>query len=73
MYSSNKSVSNNSGNNYNRNGNTAYGNNGNQANTVHNGNGWIEREINSIKRSYEEEIKLLEVSIGCELIVLFWL
>ena len=26
-----------------------------------NANGWIEREISNIKKSYEEEIKLLEV------------
>ena len=25
------------------------------------GNGWIEREIHNVKKSYEEEIKMLEV------------
>ena len=30
-------------------------------NTYTGSNGWIEREIYNIKKSYEEEIKLLEV------------
>ena len=41
--------------------NKSVSNNSNYGKNYGNSTGWIEKEIQNIKKSYEEEIKLLEV------------
>ena len=50
-------------------GNKNNNNNNNNNTHVYGSNGWIEREIYNIKKSYEEEIKLLEVIKACLTII----
>ena len=42
--------------------NKSVSNNSNYGKNYGNSTGWIEKEIQNIKKSYEEEIKLLEVN-----------